>query len=94
DQWLIELQRRRQLVVDTLHLPPPAGAFYCFIDIRRFGLDSITFCQRLLQEYHVALVPGIYFGREGFVRLSFASSQKKIQTALERLAAFYAILVQ
>ncbi|EKD79080.1 MAG: hypothetical protein ACD_41C00177G0015 [uncultured bacterium] len=93
-EWLAELQQRRQLVVDALHSPPPAGAFYCFIDIRRFGLDSITFCQRLLQDYHVALVPGTYFGRDGFVRLSFANNQPNLRTALERLVAFYAILPQ
>lgn len=96
--WLVELQHRRQLVIDwVVQHPPvqlvsPRGAFYCFIDIRAYPLDSITFCQRLLAEQQVALVPGSYFGRDGFVRLSFANEVKKIQTALERFSQFCAIL--
>lgn len=92
--WLDELQQRRQLVVHALGVPAPAGAFYVFVDIRRFGLDSVTFCQRLLHEQYLAVVPGIYFGREGFVRVSFATSTEKLQVALERWQAFCAILQQ
>ena len=91
--WLDELQQRRQLVVDCLGVPAPAGAFYVFVNIRRYGLDSVTFCQRLLNEQHVAVVPGIHFGREGFVRISFANSRERIQTALERWQKFCAILL-
>lgn len=97
--WLQQLQLRRQLVLDwvaqhpAVRLVPPAGAFYCFLDIRGFKIDSITFCQRLLTEHYVALVPGTYFGRDGFVRLSFAHSSDRIRVALERISKFCAILL-
>lgn len=92
-EWLEELKQRRQLLCTTLKQPLPSGAFYVFSDIRAYGLDSITFCQRLLNEQHVAVVPGIYFGREGFVRISFANSRARLQTALERWQKFCAILL-
>lgn len=98
--WLQQLQLCRQLVIDwvqhhpKLQLIPPQGAFYCFLDIRAFKMDSITFCQRLLTDHHVALVPGTYFGRDGFVRLSFANSPDRIRVALERMDQFCAILSQ
>ncbi|MBI4407604.1 MAG: pyridoxal phosphate-dependent aminotransferase [Candidatus Kerfeldbacteria bacterium] len=98
--WLQQLQLRRQLVLDwvvqhpAVQLVSPQGAFYCFLDIRAFKMDSVTFCQRLLTDHHVALVPGSYFGRDGFVRLSFANSPDRIRVALERMDQFCAILSQ
>lgn len=92
--WLTQLKARRQAVLDwaQLHpqfpIVPPQGAFYAFINIQQSDLDSVTFCKRLLQEQHVALVPGLYFGCEGYVRLSFANDLAKIQQALERLSQF------
>jgi aminotransferase len=86
---------RRRVVVDGLRaigLPTfePRGAFYAFPDIRPTGLDSETFCQRLLAEHEVALVPGDAFGPSGagFVRLSYATAMDRLETALERVDEF------
>jgi aminotransferase len=90
-----EYDRRRRVVVDGLNaigLPTfePRGAFYAFPDVRPSGLDSETFCQRLLAEQEVAIVPGGAFGAagEGFARLSYATSMDRLETALERIEAF------
>jgi aspartate aminotransferase len=69
---------------------PAEGAFYAFADIRGTGLDSVTFSDRALQEAHVALVPGVAFGEagEGHVRLSFATSDRLLESAVERLGDY------
>ncbi|MBZ0302879.1 MAG: aminotransferase class I/II-fold pyridoxal phosphate-dependent enzyme, partial [Anaerolineae bacterium] len=68
----------------------PGGAFYAFPNISVTGLSSAEFCERLLLEERVAVIPGSAFGRsgEGFVRASYATSYAHIETALERMAAF------
>ncbi len=74
---------------------PPEGAFYAFFDVsQHFGrtidgktiTDSIEFCTAALESAHVNLVPGVAFGAEGFVRLSFATSPAEIEGGLARLA--------
>ena len=68
----------------------PEGAFYIYPDIGKFGLSSEEFCNRLLYDYHCAIVPGTAFGRsgEGFARISYAYSVNHIDAALERIEAF------
>jgi aminotransferase len=68
----------------------PAGAFYAFADIRGTGLDDVTFCERLIEEENVALVPGSAFGNtgKGFVRAAFAVSEKTIERACQRVGAY------
>lgn len=68
----------------------PYGAFYIFPDISKFGLTSDTFCERLLREERLAVVPGSAFGDsgEGFIRISYAYSVENIELALERLYKF------
>lgn len=68
----------------------PRGAFYIFPDIRKFGMSSEEFCERLLNEYDCAIVPGNAFGEcgEGFARISYAYSVKHIASALERIESF------
>ena len=68
----------------------PEGAFYAFPNVGRFGLTSEEFCQRLLNEFRCAIVPGTAFGDngEGFARISYAYSIKHIDQALERIEAF------
>jgi len=66
----------------------PEGAFYMFIDIAKTGLDSFTFAKRLLEEKHVAVVPGAAFGRDTYVRLSFATGMEKIKEGLDRIEAW------
>jgi len=68
----------------------PYGAFYIFPDITSTGLSSNEFCERLLEEQKVAVVPGNAFGEsgEGFVRLSYAYSINSINEALSRIEKF------
>ncbi len=68
----------------------PYGAFYMFPSIKKFGMTSEEFANRLLQEEKVAVVPGTAFGEcgEGFLRISYAYSLENLKEALGRLAAF------
>lgn len=90
-----EYDRRRQVLVAGLRrigLPTfePKGAFYVFPQVGHLGLSSSDFCERLLQEYHVAIIPGDVFGPSGvgFARLCYAASMQHIETALERIEQF------
>ncbi len=95
-----EFAQRRELTVGLLtalpgvKLPVPDGAFYAFFDVsayfgKTFGdkvvTDSLTFCGALLEQAHVNLVPGVAFGAEGFVRMSFATSRDVIEGGISRL---------
>ena len=87
--------RRRRLMVDGframgLDCFEPLGAFYVFPSIAKTGLTSEAFCERLLQETHVAAVPGTAFGAcgEGHIRCSYATGIDKLNIALDRMAAF------
>lgn len=70
----------------------PKGAFYLFPDIRAFGMDSVTFCNRLLDEAGVVCIPGSAFGEcgEGFMRVSYTTEKDKLYEALDRLKKFCA----
>ncbi len=87
--------RRRRIMhhgFNSMGLPcfEPLGAFYCFPCIQSTGMSSEEFCQHLLREEKVAVVPGTAFGEsgEGYVRASYAASQEKITEALQRIARF------
>ena len=74
----------------------PDSAFYVYIDVSHTGLTAMDFCERVLQEAHVALTPSNDFGECGnqhFVRLSFASSEEDLRLGMERLAAFMRSIV-
>ena len=75
-----------------LHVPVhPDGAFYVYIDVSPTGLSAMEFCERALQEAHVALTPGNDFGEyqgDQYVRLSFASAVSELEDGLHRLAIF------
>ncbi len=86
---------RRRLIVDGLNQLglrcfEPEGAFYVFPSVRSTGLTSEEFCEKLIYQKHVAVVPGDAFGAsgEGFVRISYCYSTKHIVEALERMKAF------
>lgn len=87
-------QRRRVIVkgLNDIGLPclMPGGAFYAFPSIRNTGLSSDEFCERLLFEEKVAMVPGTAFGEcgEGHVRCSYATSIDRIEQAIERTGRF------
>ncbi len=68
----------------------PRGAFYVFPNITSSGMSSEEFCEKLLQEKHVAIVPGTAFGSagEGFARISYAYSIEHLREAFKRIAAF------
>ena len=69
-----------------------SGAFYQFIDISKTGLSSLPFADRLLAEAGVAVVPGVSFGHDEAVRLSFAASEKSIESGMARIRDFVAKL--
>ena len=93
-------QARRDLVVKRLSqipgvkIPDIGGAFYAFLDIhaslgRPHGpVDSVTWCEQLLEKEQVATVAGSAFGAEGHVRMSFAASEEKLMIGLDRIARF------
>ncbi|HRJ47414.1 MAG TPA: pyridoxal phosphate-dependent aminotransferase [Opitutaceae bacterium] len=68
------------------------GAFYLFPNISSFGLKDMDFCNRLLESEKVAAVPGSAFGAEGYLRLSYATSDAIIAKGVERLTRFCATL--
>lgn len=85
-----EFGRRRDYLLGALGntiLKPikPEGAFYIFCDISKTNLDSITFCERLLNEAGVAIVPGAAFGMDNFVRISFACSFEDIREGMKKI---------
>ncbi|MEY3928362.1 MAG: hypothetical protein RLZZ516_72 [Cyanobacteriota bacterium] len=73
-----------------LELLPPEGAFYAFPDVSSTGLDSMTFCNRLLDEQGLAVVPGVAFGDDRCIRLSCAAATGTIDDGLRRLERFIA----
>lgn len=94
-----EYNRRRRYLVGGLRgmgidCFQPEGAFYVYPNISRFGLSSEEFCQKLLYEGGVAIVPGTAFGDcgEGFARISYAYSVEHIAKALDRIEKFIATL--
>ena len=90
-----EYNHRRRVIVDRfrnmgLSCFEPYGAFYVFPCIKKTGMTSEEFCNRLLEEERVAVVPGTGFGEcgEGFIRCSYAYSIEKIEEALSRIERF------
>jgi len=89
-----QFSHRRQLLSDGLQaingvqLLPPQGAFYAFPNISSSGLDSMVFCERLLEEQGLAVVPGGAFGDNDCIRLSCAASDATIEDGLARLRRF------
>ena len=87
-------QRRRFLLNAfkemNLECFEPFGAFYMFPSIKRFGMTSEEFAERLLREEKVAVVPGTAFGQcgEGYLRISYAYSIDNLKIALGRMKAF------
>ena len=92
--WLAEFARRRAFAWEKLNSIPgiscvnARGAFYLFPNISKLGLGSMEFCARLLEEEKVAAVPGIAFGADQYVRISYATSMEKIEKGLERIEKF------
>lgn len=90
-----EYNRRRRYVVKALNEMgltcfEPRGAFYVFPSIQISGLTSSEFCEQLLREKEVAIIPGSAFGAsgEGYARISYAYSVDHLQTAMKRMREF------
>src|SRR5262245_28420635 len=95
ERMLAEYDRRRRLVVDAfnsmgLETFEPRGAFYAFPRITSTGLDAETFSRRLLEEEHVAVIPGSAFGASGaeHVRACYATSYERLEEAMTRIGRF------
>ena len=95
EEMVREYNYRRRFIVDGfrkmgLSCFEPLGAFYVFPCIKSTGMTSQEFCEKLLQEEKVAVVPGNAFGEsgEGFIRCSYAYSIENIQEALRRIEMF------
>jgi aspartate aminotransferase len=95
EQMRLAFAERRERMLDLLSDIPalncphqPDGAFYLFLDISKTGMTSLLFCDALLDKYQVAVVPGIAFGADDHVRLSYATDLGTIEKGMSRLAAF------
>ena len=88
-----EYRQRRDTVLRRLRgmgldAPVPEGAFYVFPSIARYGMDSTAFCLKLLEEAHVAVTPGMAFGADDHIRLSYCCSREELEKGLDRLEGF------
>ena len=107
DDMLKEYNKRRQYIKDYLDALPdisyiePKGAFYFFIDVSKYYghyandtlIDSsLAFCEEFLNRFYVAVIPGIGFGTDEFIRLSYACSLEDIRVGMDRFRAFLDML--
>ncbi len=92
--WLAEFAKRRAYAHAKLTSIPniscvnSKGAFYLFPNISRTGLKSMDFCAKLLEQEKVAAVPGIAFGADDYIRISYATSMENLQKGCERIDKF------
>ena len=86
-----EFEKRRDVLASGLtkvmgvKFTKPQGAFYCFVNVSETGMDGLAFSKKLLDEKHVATIPGEPFGMKDYVRFSFATNSGDIKEGLERL---------
>jgi aspartate aminotransferase len=78
----------RLKAIGGLTCPEPHGAFYLFPKIRKTGLSSLDFCNALLESHQVAAIPGVAFGADDCIRLSYATDMASIEKGMERLEKF------
>ena len=93
-KWLAEFTKRRMFAFEKLNSIPgiscvnAKGAFYLFPNISGTGLKSTEFCAKLLEQQKVAAVPGIAFGADDYIRISYATSLENIGKGLDRIEKF------
>lgn len=86
--------KRREVIYDLINAipgiscPKPEGAFYVFADISKISTNSLEFCDALLSQEYVAVVPGVAFGAEGCIRISYATDLTTIEKGMARLDKF------
>lgn len=92
-----EMQSRRDFFVEELNklfgstIKKPACGLYVFTNLKDLGFkadNSVELCKQILSEINVALVPGLAFGKEGFVRFSFGENKAELKEALNKLASY------
>lgn len=71
-----------------LDVPEPQGAFYMFPNIGKYGIDSATFCRRMIAEAGLAATPGFCFGSDDHIRLTYCYSDAQLREGLDRLESF------
>ena len=97
-KMVYEYKKRRDFMVDRLNridgiiASRPAGAFYVFANVSKFYSDeikgSMDFCKKLLEDAYVATVPGLAFGDDHYIRLSFTTGMEHIKRGLDRMEKF------
>jgi aspartate aminotransferase len=99
-EMLAAFTERRIVIMDAiasipgLVCPKPDGAFYVFPSIHKTGMKSQEFCEALLEAQGVAAVPGIAFGADDAIRISYATDMDTIQKGMDRLATFVSSLTR
>jgi aspartate aminotransferase len=94
EEMRLAFAERRQVMFDRLNAipglrcPKPDGAFYMFPNISQTGLKSLEFCDALLEFQQVATIPGIAFGADDCIRLSYATDMTSIEKGMDRLDKF------
>ena len=87
----LTLENNRNVMIDHLNsfdgvkVTKPDGTFYCFADFSVYNKDSTSLAEFLIDKVQVVTVPGVEFGMEGYLRLSFCGSIKDIQDGVERM---------
>jgi aspartate aminotransferase len=94
EEMRLAFAERRKVMLERLNAipglfcPKPDGAFYMFPNITKTGLKSLEFCDALLEEQQVAVIPGIAFGADDCIRLSYATDMTSIEKGMDRLDKF------
>ncbi|RXI43659.1 aspartate aminotransferase [Malaciobacter mytili] len=94
EKMRVEFEKRRNVAVKAINeikglsCVKPKGAFYLFINIKEITNNSVTFCEQLLEQEGVAVVPGLAFGMEGYFRFSFATDLESIEKGIARIKKF------
>ncbi len=92
-----EIQYRRDVFVSTFnrlfsaHISAPKSALYCLIPLAAFGTtetDDVAFCERVMEDANIAMVPGKAFGQSGYVRCAFGAPAKELEEGLIALASY------
>ncbi|NEQ41454.1 MAG: pyridoxal phosphate-dependent aminotransferase [Okeania sp. SIO3I5] len=94
EQMRLAFAKRRQIIYDLLNAMPgifcnqPDGAFYMFVNISKISDSSLEFCNALLEEQNVAVIPGVAFGADDHIRISYATDLATIEKGMARLERF------
>jgi len=94
EKMRLAFDERRKVILQRIQAIPklsvtePKGAFYIYVNIGQLGLKSTDFCNQFLDDYHVATIPGVAFGADDHIRLSYATDMTSIEKGMERLSKF------